>query len=67
MDHAGANLLTTRQVADALNIDRTHVSRLARQHGIGRTLGAATRVFTAADIEAMRAKLKPGAGRPKGR
>lgn len=65
MDHAGSNVLTTAQVAAALNIDDSHVRRLAIRYEVGRKLSDRVRLFSQADVETLRAKLKPGAGRPK--
>ena len=55
-------LYTSAQIAAILNLTAQRVGAIARRRGIGRMMGN-TRVFTQADIEAMR----PGrVGYPKG-
>lgn len=64
--YGSGDLLTTAQVADILGIDMSHVRRLARDHGLGTKLGERFAAMTVADMERLRALLKPGRGRPKG-
>lgn len=59
------DILSTAQVAEILAIDSSHVRRLARDHGIGRLLSDRVAVMTVADMETMRALLKPGRGKPR--
>lgn len=67
MATAGSSILSTTQVAERLGIDPSHVRRLAIRHDIGRKLSERVRVFSDRDVEALRAHLKPGMGRPKTR
>lgn len=58
---------TTAQVAERLQVDESHVRRLARAHGIGQRVSDRIRIFNDADVDALRGKLSGGKmGRPKG-
>lgn len=61
------DLLTIAQSASLLGIHERHVRRLATAHGVGLRLGKRLTALTVAEAEALRAQLKPGMGRPKGR
>lgn len=63
--YGDADYLTTAQVATLLRVDQSHVRRLARTHGIGTKYSDRVLLITVAEAEALRALLKPGAGRPK--
>lgn len=47
------SLLSGDEVAEALGISRVHVHRIATRKGIGTIVGK-TRVYTPADVEALR-------------
>lgn len=52
-------LYSSKQAAAILGLSKSHVCNIARTHDIGVRLGDATnspRAFTAADIEALRAR-----------
>lgn len=55
-------LRTTEQAAAELGIDRTRVHRIATERSLGWLVSPRTRVFTAADIDAMRERTP---GRPR--
>ena len=57
--------LATSEVASFLEIDESHVRRLARDHGFGEKRSERVALMTVAESEAIRALLKPGRGRPK--
>lgn len=53
-------LLSTEEVAAELGLERTRVQQLAKARGLGTPVGSAGwRVFTHADVEAMRVR-RPG-------
>ena len=56
-------LYTTKQVADALGITTGRVRQLARALGIGRWVGS-MRLYTDADIDALRARNTRSGPRP---
>jgi hypothetical protein len=59
------HLYTTREAGDMLGIVPRTVRKLARLHGLGSTVGARSKVFTAADINRLRHLAQPG--RPEAR
>jgi len=63
--YGSGDILTTAQVAALLDIDQSHVRRLAVKHGIGTKLSDRVAILTVADAEQMRGLLKPGHGRPR--
>lgn len=56
---------TSAQVAGQLGIARRSVQQLATYHGIGRLVTARLRLFSAADVERLRAISTGKRGRPK--
>lgn len=58
------DLHTIGDAAHALGIDRSRVFRLSRDRGIGTEIGR-ERLFTGADIEALRAVSTGKPGRPR--
>jgi len=58
-------LYTTAEVARLLDVTEGRVRQLARAHHLGRTLSPRVRVFTTADVAAMRHERRPGRGRKK--
>ena len=59
-----STIYSTNQVATMLGKAPVTVRKAAREHGIGRQAGRA-RVFTAADIEKLRAIIREHSGRPQ--
>lgn len=57
--------LATAEVADMLGISEGYVRRLARDYGVGEKRSKRVALMTVAEAESLRAKLKPGRGRPK--
>lgn len=56
-------LYTTKQVADALNITTGRVRQIARALDLGRWVGS-VRLYSEADVAAMRARKQRTPGRP---
>lgn len=58
---------TTAQVAEKLDIDQSHVRRLAIKHAIGNKVSDRVRIFSDADMDTLRSKLSGDAnrGRPR--
>jgi hypothetical protein len=57
---------STGEVAKLLDLDDSHVRRLAIKHGIGEKVSPRSRLFSDADVEAIRSKLAgSNMGRPR--
>lgn len=60
-----ADRMATSEVASFLDIDESHVRRLARDHGVGEFRSPRVALMTVSEAESLRQYLKPGRGRPK--